>query len=145
MAGWLVERYSVLPSDPELLIELLSGGNQQKVVVSRWMTCQRSVFVFDEPTEGVDAGAREIIYDFIDECCGAGAAVLLLSSDIDEVVQICDRALFLSDGAIEAELSGEDLTVRHLDELLLLRETAEPGATGDVGRAGESGEGESRG
>ncbi len=145
VAGWLVERYSVLPSDPELLIELLSGGNQQKVVVSRWMTRQRSVFVFDEPTEGVDAGAREIIYDFIDECCGAGAAVLLLSSDIDEVVQICDRALFLSDGAIEAELSGEDLTVRHLDELLLLRETAEPGATGDVGRAGESGEGESRG
>jgi ribose transport system ATP-binding protein len=119
-ARHLVRKYSVLPTDPELFIELLSGGNQQKVVVSRWMTRQRALFVLDEPTEGVDAGARQTIYDFIDECCAAGAAVLLLSSDIDEVVQMCDRVLYMSTGAIEAEISGSDLNVRHIDELLLL-------------------------
>ena len=120
IARALVDAYAVRPPEPELLIDQLSGGNQQKVVVARWMTRPRRLFVLDEPTEGVDAGARHIIYNLIAECCQAGAAVLLLSSSIEEIVQVCDRALFMSAGEIVAHLGAEELTVHNVEELLLV-------------------------
>jgi ribose transport system ATP-binding protein len=114
--------------DAAAMIEHLSGGNQQKVVVARWMTRGRALFVLDEPTEGVDAGARSVIYGLIRRACDAGAAVLLLSSSIEEVVEICDRALFLNAGALESDLHGDRLSVAHIEELLLVGEPHERSA-----------------
>ena len=119
LATALVTLYGVQPANPEEDIGNLSGGNQQKVVVGRWAARDNKLFVFDEPTEGVDAGARAGIYRFIRERAAAGAAVLLLSSSIEEIVETCDRALLMRDGAIGEEIAAEDLSVKHIEQRLI--------------------------
>lgn len=115
----LVERYGVVPSDAEEDIENLSGGNQQKVVVGRWATRDNRLFIFDEPTEGVDAGARHSIYQVIRQRAQSGAAILLLSSSIEEIIETCDRAIVLRDGSIDAEVSGDSMSVKEVERLLM--------------------------
>ena len=119
LARDLVAAYDIVPPDIEERIENFSGGNQQKAVVGRWGRRAIALFVLDEPTEGVDAGARESIYGFIRESADAGTAILLLSSSLEEVVQICDRALLLRDGRIADEIAGERLSVREVEHLVM--------------------------
>jgi ABC-type sugar transport system ATPase subunit len=88
----------------------LSGGNQQKAVLARWLMSDARVFVFDEPTEGIDIGARAQVHELIRGLADRGAAVLLSSSDVEEVALMSDRVLVLRQGAIEAELEGAEIT-----------------------------------
>jgi ribose transport system ATP-binding protein len=136
----LITRYSVSPPAPEMLMTHLSGGNQQKVLVARWMTTPRTILVLDEPTEGVDAGSRAIIYKLINEARAAGAAVIVLTSSIEEVMELCDRALLMSNGAIVRELAGTALTAHSIEQALLMEEAAAgPGTGSEPGPAeGES-------
>jgi ABC-type sugar transport system ATPase subunit len=122
-ATWLVERYDVRPSDIEMLMTQLSGGNQQKVLVSRWTGSPRSILILDEPTEGVDAGARAIIYDLIRDARGTGAAVLLLTSSIEEALELCDRVLLMSNGTVVREFAGEALSAHAIEQALLMGES----------------------
>jgi ABC-type sugar transport system ATPase subunit len=115
----LVQRYGIVPRDIEEDIGNLSGGNQQKAVVGRWGIGKIRVFVLDEPTEGVDAGARQSIYRFIRAAAQAGAAVLLLSSSVEEIVETCDRALLMSDGAIVDEIRGDRMSVKEIEHLIM--------------------------
>ena len=119
LASDLVGTYGIVPDDIEERIENLSGGNQQKVVVGRWGRRRNVLFVLDEPTEGVDVGARASIYRFIRGNAEAGAAILLLSSSIEEIVETCDRALLLRDGRIADEIAGERLSVREVEHLVM--------------------------
>ena len=98
------------PNDPALPIEGLSGGNQQKVIVGRWLATGRRLLVAEDPTAGVDIGAKAEIYRLIATALGEGLAVVVVSTDFEEVAHICHRALVFNRGRIIAELSGPDLT-----------------------------------
>ncbi|CAM5772015.1 sugar ABC transporter ATP-binding protein [Bosea minatitlanensis] len=99
------------PNDPDMPIEMLSGGNQQKVVVARWMRIGPNLLILEDPTAGVDVGAKAEIYRLLHEALGRGQAILLVSTDFEEVAAICHRALVFRDGAIVAELAMAELTV----------------------------------
>lgn len=84
-------------------IRTLSGGNQQKVVLGRWLLCQPRLFILDEPTRGVDVGAREEIYRLLAEMAQAGMAILMISSELEELVGLCDRMLVMRKGELTAQ------------------------------------------
>jgi ribose transport system ATP-binding protein len=104
----------VRPNDPTLPIELLSGGNQQKVVVGRWLHLGAKVYVFEDPTAGVDVGAKAEIYRLFDVALQAGAAIVVVSTDFEEVAKVCHRALVFDRGRVVAELAAADLSVENL-------------------------------
>lgn len=89
-------------------VQTLSGGNQQKVVLAKWLLIQPQVLILDEPTRGIDVGARYEIYRMIDQLASSGAGVLIISSEIDELIGLCDRILVMSQGEIRDELSREE-------------------------------------
>ena len=103
-------RVGLRPNDPDLAIEALSGGNQQKVVVGRWLATGRRLLIAEDPTAGVDVGAKAEIYRLIDKALDEKLAVIIVSTDFEEVAQICHRALVFSRGVIVKELTGEALT-----------------------------------
>ena len=106
----LVERTDVRPPLPEREVGMLSGGNQQKVVLARALTKERRVFVVTEPTAGVDVGSRQQIYAQLRELCDQGAGVLAISSDLEEIMGIADRIYVMNSGTITTELTGPQIT-----------------------------------
>jgi ribose transport system ATP-binding protein len=109
-AATLGERFDVRPNEPERPIETFSGGNQQKIVMARWLAIAAPVLILEEPTAGVDVGAKIEIYELLAAARRAGTAVIVVSTDFEEVERIADRALVFGRGRITAELSGDDLT-----------------------------------
>lgn len=105
-AAELSEAFDVRPRDPEMPMSALSGGNQQKVVLSKWFQIQPKVVLLDEPTQGVDIGAREQVFGEIRKMAEQGAAILCASSDHEQLAAICDRILVLSRGRVVASLEG---------------------------------------
>ena len=110
----LGQRVGLRPNDPLLPIELLSGGNQQKVVVGRWLHLAGKVYVFEDPTAGVDVGAKAEIYRLFDAALNNGAAIIIISTDFEEVAKVCHRALVFDRGRVVAELGDADLAVENL-------------------------------
>src|SRR5262249_7222336 len=96
----------------------LSGGNQQKVVFAKWLDAQPSVVLLDDPTRGVDVGAKAEMHALIRSTAAAGAPVLICSTDIDELASLCDRVIVLRQGRLTAELSGERLRTHAILELM---------------------------
>ncbi|WP_309144418.1 sugar ABC transporter ATP-binding protein [Streptomyces sp. BR123] len=113
-AAALIERFAVQPRDSEAVIGTLSGGNQQKVVVGRWLTGRLRLLILEEPTASVDVVAKAAIHGLIDDALADGLAVLLISSDFEEVADLAHRALVFVRGAVAADLRGEALSVREL-------------------------------
>jgi ribose transport system ATP-binding protein len=113
-AAALIERFSVRPRDSEAPIATLSGGNQQKVMIGRSLRAGPRLLVLEDPTASVDVGAKAAVHRLLDEALADGLAVLLISTDFEEVVDVCRRALVFVRGAVTAELSGPDLTVAGL-------------------------------
>ena len=95
---------------PERRVAYLSGGNQQKVVLGKALMRDVGVHIFDEPTAGVDVGARVEVYEFIKELCEGGSAVLLISSDLPEVMHLSHRVYVIHQGRVRAELEGAEIT-----------------------------------
>ena len=95
----------------------LSGGNQQKVVVGKWLARNSRVVIFDEPTRGIDVGAKVEIYHLMNQLKQAGIAVLFVSSEMPEVMGIADRIIVMCDGRITGEVKSEDATQEHILEL----------------------------
>ena len=110
----LTERFNVKPRATELAIATLSGGNQQKVILSRWLSIARSLIVLEEPTAGVDVGAKGDIYRLIHESTQNNLSILLVSTDFEEVALMAHRALVFADGEIVAELQRHEITVQNL-------------------------------
>lgn len=110
MAREIGERVGLRPNDQSLPIEALSGGNQQKVVVGRWLATGRRLLIAEDPTAGVDVGAKAEIYRLIARALEAGLAVVVVSTDFEEIAHICHRALVFSRGRIVRELRGAELT-----------------------------------
>jgi ribose transport system ATP-binding protein len=91
-------------------VRTLSGGNQQKVVIGKWLLADTKVLILDEPTRGIDVGAKVEIYQLINELTAAGHAVLMISSDLPEVLGMSDRVLVMAQGRIAGELSADEAT-----------------------------------
>jgi ribose transport system ATP-binding protein len=108
VAGWL-RRLEVRPPDPARLMSQLSGGNQQRVVLARWLRCRPRVLVLENPTQGVDVGAKADLYDVIRDAATQGATFILISADYEELAAVCGRVLVMSQGRITAELVGPDV------------------------------------
>jgi ribose transport system ATP-binding protein len=112
-----MERFDVRPRDPEREVGTLSGGNQQKSILARWLEAESGLLVLEEPTFGVDVGARAEIYRILSEYVAAGNAVLLVSSDFEEVAGISNRALVFRRGRVVAEVPRAELSISRLTEL----------------------------
>jgi ribose transport system ATP-binding protein len=110
LAVKLGESVGLRPNDPDMPIEGLSGGNQQKVVVGRWLVTRRRLLVAEDPTAGVDVGAKAEIYRLIARALEEGLAVIVVSTDFEEIANVCHRALVFNRGKIIAELAGAALT-----------------------------------
>ena len=95
--------------DKKDLITSLSGGNQQKVVLAKWLMMNPKVLILDNPTQGVDVGAKEEIYSIIHRLAGEGVAVIVLSSEAQEIIRVCDRSLVMFHGKIVGEVRGDDM------------------------------------
>ncbi len=113
-ARQLGQRIGLRPNDPSLPIEWLSGGNQQKVVIGRWLHLNGKIYVFEDPTAGVDVGAKAEIYRLFDVALKQGATILIVSTDFEEVEKVCHRALVFDRGRVVAELSAHDLSAENL-------------------------------
>lgn len=111
-------------------MRVLSGGNQQKALLAKWMMTGPRVYAFDEPTAGIDVGAKEAIRVQIRALAASGAAVIVASSDNDELPTLCDRVLVMAEGRISGELVGDDITQSSLLELSYHREPLIGDATG---------------
>ena len=88
----------------------LSGGNQQKVVIARWLARDCEILLFDEPTRGIDVAAKDTIYELLRELAAAGKAVVVVSSELVELMALCDRILVMSQGRITAGFTPEEWT-----------------------------------
>lgn len=106
----LAEAYDVRPPEPTRLFSTLSGGNQQKAIVAKWLGINPSVLLLHEPTQGVDIGARKQLFTHIRRAADSGAGVLLVSIEYEDLANLCDRVLVFQDGQIVAELRGSSLT-----------------------------------
>ncbi|HST42221.1 MAG TPA: sugar ABC transporter ATP-binding protein, partial [Conexibacter sp.] len=110
---WIAD-LDIRPGDPDRLYSYLSGGNKQKVILAKWLNTSPRVFVMDDPTSGVDIGARHGIYGLVREQAAGGAGFVVCSSDLEDFVGVCDRVLALVGGRVAAELSGAEITENRL-------------------------------
>ncbi|WP_199184923.1 sugar ABC transporter ATP-binding protein [Cryobacterium sp. M15] len=104
-----IEALELRPADPDLVTRTLSGGNQQKILLARWLVHGTAVLLLDEPTRGVDVGARAEIYGLIRRLAEAGTAIIVVSSEIDEVLGLADRVLVISDGAVLTTTNSNEI------------------------------------
>ncbi len=109
-----LQKYDIRASGPQQAVGTLSGGNQQKALLARWLERDPQVIILDEPTRGVDVGAKAEIHAHIDRLAAAGKAVLFISSDLPEVLGMSDRVLVMNRGTIEAELTGDQMTEQNV-------------------------------
>lgn len=110
----LIERFSIKAARPDTPIVNLSGGNQQKAVIGRWLHAGSRILLLDEPTRGVDVEAKAQIYRIVRELAGKGAAVVFVSSELEELPLVCDRVLALRGGRLEGEFTGDDITLDNI-------------------------------
>jgi ribose transport system ATP-binding protein len=110
LATQMCRKLHIRTPDTCQTVGLLSGGNQQKVVLAKWLARRPRVLIFDEPTRGIDVGAKSEIYALMDQLAGEGVGVLMISSDLEEILGMSDRVLVLHEGRLAGELGREQLT-----------------------------------
>ena len=118
------EQLKISVKNAEIPVEHFSGGNQQKIMLARALTCEFDLFVFDEPTVGVDVGTRISIYEFIVELARNGAAILIVSSDLPEILNLTTRVLVFYKNHIQGELEGDDITEENVLQYFFERAAA---------------------
>ncbi|AIV67166.1 sugar ABC transporter ATP-binding protein [Burkholderia pseudomallei] len=127
VARALIRRLDIRPARPDLPARFLSGGNQQKVALAKWLGRASTVYLLDEPTVGVDVGAKAQIYRLIDALARAGAAVLLFSSDLTELLDVTDRVYVMARGEIVAQCASAETTTQDVLAWATLARDARPG------------------
>jgi ribose transport system ATP-binding protein len=113
----MIDKLRIATPSPRRPVAVLSGGNQQKVVVGKWLNAEARFFIFDEPTRGIDVGAKAEIFSLLDRLVQDGAAILMISSEQTEIVHVCDRAYVMRDGRIAGELARSELTEANIVRL----------------------------
>ena len=120
IASSYVEKLNVRTPSLQQEVGKLSGGNQQKVVLSRWLASKPKVLILDEPTRGIDVGAKAEIYKLIDDLANEGYAIMLINSELPEILGLSDRIYVMQNGRITGELSYEDATEDAVLELAMI-------------------------
>jgi len=120
----LIEKLAIKTNSTETDVTDLSGGNQQKVVLAKWLGTDCRVIILDEPTRGVDVGAKVEIYNLINELAAAGLAIIVISSEMMEVIGICDRVLVMRQGQIQGVLEKDELTEENIMTLAIVKQSA---------------------
>jgi ABC-type sugar transport system ATPase subunit len=110
LAQQYAKRFSIVPADPERRIGTLSGGNQQKAVLAKWLAAKPALLILDEPTRGVDVGAKSDIHSIVGELVAEGIAVLMISSELPEVLAVCDRVVVMHEGRAASPLIRDELS-----------------------------------
>lgn len=116
LADEYVERLAIKTPSIGQKVAYLSGGNQQKVVISKWLATNPKVLIVDEPTRGIDVGAKANIYELLSELARQGMAILMISSDLPEILAMSDRILVMRQGRISAEIAGDEATQEKIME-----------------------------
>jgi ABC-type sugar transport system ATPase subunit len=111
-----VEKLRIATPSVSRLAQYLSGGNQQKVVIAKWLCTKAKIFIFDEPTRGIDVGAKSEIYALMAGLVREGAAILMISSELSEVIGMSDRIYVMREGRIVSELSHAEATQERIIE-----------------------------
>ena len=123
----MIERLRVKTPGPEQVVRYLSGGNQQKVVLGKWLAMEPQVLLMDEPTRGIDVGAKQEIYALMEELAARGVAILFVSSEMEEVLRMSDRAVVMHEGRIAGELDREVLAGGEGEEAVMQLATGAAG------------------
>ena len=106
----------------EQLLKNLSGGNQQKVIIARWLMKNSDIFIFDEPTRGIDVGAKSEIYRLMEDLVNQGKSVIMISSELPEILRMSDRILVMCEGRKTGELDIAEATQENIMQLATMRE-----------------------
>ena len=109
-----INKLRISPPDPSFMAGKLSGGNQQKVVIGKWLNTNADIFIFDEPTRGIDVGAKVEVYNIMNELISKGAGVIMISSELPEIIGMSDRVIVISEGKLTAEINRQDLTQENI-------------------------------
>ena len=104
----LGNKVGLTPNDPYFMTVNLSGGNQQKVILAKWLSTDSKIFILDEPTKGIDVGAKSEIYFLIEELINDGKSVIMVSDELPEVIGMCDRIVVMREGKIVAILNHNE-------------------------------------
>ncbi len=118
-AAEVTQSLDVRPAGVDRLVRLLSGGNQQKVVLARWLLRECRVLLLDEPPRGVDVGARAEIYAVVRALADSGVAVVVVSSEVEEVLGLADRVLVVADGAVVSRAPAQELDEHRVLDLIM--------------------------
>lgn len=110
----MIDRLKIKIATPADPVSSLSGGNQQKVVVGNWLNCEPAVILFDEPSRGIDVAAKQQIFRIMEEQSRNGVSIIMVSTELEELVDVCDRILIMKDGKITGETLAEDITGNEL-------------------------------
>jgi galactofuranose transport system ATP-binding protein len=113
-----IENLGIKASGPDQPVRELSGGNQQKVLLARWLCMNPKVLILDEPTRGIDVGAKAEIQKLVDDLAAKGLGVILISSEVDEMTEGSDRVVALREGAVVGLLSEDEITEGNLMQML---------------------------
>ena len=112
----LLHRLAIRPAGAEVPVTGLSGGNQQKTILGRWLLTRPRILLLDDPTRGVDVGAKAEMYRLMDQLCRDGMAMILTSSELPELLTVCDRILVLAAGRVTAEFPRGEATEQKIME-----------------------------
>jgi ribose transport system ATP-binding protein len=126
----MVEKLRIKVGNVGDAVATLSGGNQQKVVIAKWLMTDPRLILLNDPTRGIDVGTKQELYQLLRDLADAGAAILLYTTDYDELIGLCDRVLILYDGAVVRELEGPDITETNIITSSLNLPAARAGAGG---------------
>jgi len=116
LAASFIRRLRIITPDENREVKYLSGGNQQKVVLAKWLTVNSDILIFDEPTRGIDVGAKAEIYRILSNLAAEGKGVIMISSELPEILGMCDRILVMHDGRITGELTRKEATQERILE-----------------------------
>ena len=116
-----IKQLGIKTPSPEQQVRLLSGGNQQKIVIAKWLLRDCDILFFDEPTRGIDVGAKNEIYKLLDALAAQGKAIMMISSELPEIVRMSHRVLVMCEGRITGELSAAEITQEKIMQLATLR------------------------
>ena len=123
LAEGIVNKLNVRTSGIDAAVTNLSGGNQQKAIIGRWLLAKPKVLLLDDPTRGVDVGAKAELYRLMDQLCREGLGIIVTSSELPELLTLCDRILVLCEGRLTGEFSRQEATEQRIMEAATQRES----------------------